>query len=539
MVKSVSFKKVKFLLLFIFVLFIFLFTALIVYEEYTESQKEIENFKKEYIAKQKELIKQETLRALRYISYKHKNAGSKPLAKLKEEIIDAIEYMRNERDGTGYIFVYTFDGINVADPILKQNKGKNLIDFTDPNGKKVIKELIEVSKKPDGGYVRYVWNKPIVNKLAPKISYAKAYHPFRWMVGSGVYLDEIEKIIAQKEMAHKDKMIKYIINIITLSFIVLLITIATIRYFSTLLEKSLVKIQERFNEAANKNIYIYTHDLLFDEFKEIAKYANKMIKIIKDRTKKLQELNRNLEYKVLEKTKALHSQNEELKKSKELTESLLRAQDKFLKTAIHEINTPLSIILTNLDLLKMENIKNKELSNIELGVKIIHNIYNDLAYMVKKDRVEYKKERINVSNFLAKEIDFFIEIAKANLLQIESKIEDKLYLQINPIELQRIIDNNISNAIKYSYPKSTIYIKLYKKEHIIFEISTKSKKIEDTQKIFKQFYKEDDAKGGFGLGLALVYEICQKYGFAIEVSYKDGYNIFKYILKERHEDIFA
>ncbi len=91
----------------------------------------------------------------------------------------------------------------------------------------------------------------------------------------------------------------------------------------------------------------------------------------------------------------------------------------------------------------------------------------------------------------------------------------------------------------FPFLASVFIIKLYKKEHIIFKISTKSKKIEDTQKIFKQFYKEDDAKGGFGLGLALVYEICQKYGFAIEVSYKDGYNIFKYILKERHENIFA
>lgn len=532
MIKSISFKKLKLLLLLLFITFIFLFTALIVYEEYLESKKEIENFKKEYIKKQKELIKKETLRALRYIAYKHQKDKNRPLNGLKQEIVDAIEFMRNERDGTGYIFIYTFDGICVADPILKQNKGKNLIGFTDPNGKKVIKELIDASKKPNGGYVEYVWNKPIANVLAPKISYAKAYQPFKWMVGSGVYLDEIEKIIKQKEDAYKDKMIKYIINIITLAFILFIITVAILRYFSTLLEKSLVKIESRFNEAAKSNIYIYTHDLFFEEFKTIAKYANKMIKIIKDRTKKLQELNKTLEEKVLQKTKKLHIQNEELKKSKEFTESLLKAQDRFLKTAIHEINTPLSIILVNIDLLKMENMRKKELTNIESGIKIIHNIYNDLSYLVKKDRVEYKIEKVNFSSFLRERIEFFNEIAKANLLNFSYDIKNDIFLDINSTELQRIIDNNLSNAIKYSFPKTTIYINLYKQnKDIIFEIKTKSKKIEQKKEIFKQFYKEDDAKGGFGLGLSLVKEICEKYGFKIDLFYSNGYNIFRYKMR--------
>ncbi len=530
--KSISFVKLKYFILSIFILFVSLFTALIVFEEFQEFQKEIVRLKKEYIEQQKKLIKKETLRALKFIDYKHSKNRNKPLSEVKQEIVDAIEYMRNERDGTGYIFIYTFEGINVADPILKQNKGKNLIDFEDPNGKKVIKELIEVSRKPEGGYVEYVWNKPIANVLAPKISYAKSYEPFGWMVGTGVYLDEIEKFIKNKEQAYKDKMIKYIINIITLSFILLLITITTMRYFSTLIEKSLIKIRDRFNEAANKNIYIYTEDILFEEFKEIAKYANKMIKIIKDRTRKLQELNKTLEEKVLQKTKKLHIQNLELKRSKELTESLLKAQDKFLKTAIHEINTPLSIILANIDLLKMENIKNQEITNIESGIKIIHNIYNDLAYMLKKDRVEYKKEPVDISVFLKNRIEFFKEVAKGNTLQIEASIEKNLKLFINSVELQRVIDNNLSNAIKYSYPNSTIYIKLYKDKDIIFEIATKSKKIKETKNIFEQFYKEDDAKGGFGLGLALVKEICDKYGFKIELTYINDYNIFKYILKE-------
>ena len=160
--------------------------------------------------------------------------------------------------------------------------------------------------------------------------------------------------------------------------------------------------------------------------------------------------------------------------------------------------------------------------------------------MLKKDRVEYKKELLDISNFVKARIEFFNEVAKGNLLNIDIKIEDNLKLFVNPIEFQRLIDNNISNAIKYSYPRSTIFIKLYKtRDYIIFKIATKSKKIEDKSKIFSQFFKEDNTKGGFGIGLSLVKDICKKYQFKIELEYKNGYNIFKYRLKSINEDFFT
>ncbi|WP_200763716.1 cache domain-containing protein [Nitrosophilus alvini] len=533
--KNLSFIKLKYYTLIILTIFTTLFTSLIIFEEYSQFQKDIKVFEKQYLKDQKELIRKETLRAIKYIEYKYKKEfGKKSLEEIKEEIVDAIEQMRNERDGTGYIFIYTFEGVNIADPILKQNAGKNLIDFTDPNGKKVIKELIEVSKRPNGGYVEYVWNKPIENILAPKISYAKAFKPLKWMVGTGVYLDEIEKIVKKKKEQHRDKMIKYIINIATLSFILFGIVLAISRYISTLIEGSLNRLRTRFIYASKNNSYIYTQDLLFNEFKEIASYANKMIKTIKKRTKKLKELNLTLEEKVKEKTKKLRLKNQELEASKNFTENLLQAQEKFIKTAIHEINTPLSIILANIDLLKMEGIDKKEITKIESGVKIIHNIYNDLSYMVKKDIIEYKKETIDFSQVLKERIEFFDEVAKGNLLDFDISIQDDCKVFFNKTELQRIIDNNLSNAIKYSFPYSKIYINLSKKDIFIeFCIKTNSKKIEEPGKIFDSYYREHSARGGFGLGLALVKEICDKNSVMIEVESNEKTTYFKYRFKRQ------
>ncbi len=147
-------------------------TFMLFLNTYSDHQEELIKLEQNYLKSQKKLIKEETQRALRYIKYKHKTfKNKKSLQQLQNEIVDTIENMRNIREGSGYIFIYTFNGINIADPILKHNAGKNLINFTDPNGKLVIKELIDISKQPNGGFVNYVWNKPTTNQLTDKISY--------------------------------------------------------------------------------------------------------------------------------------------------------------------------------------------------------------------------------------------------------------------------------------------------------------------------------------------------------------------------------
>ncbi len=500
------------------------------YNSYKEYEQDVEKIKKEYLKKQKLIIKNETNRALKFIKYKSAHSNGKSKKELQKEIVDAIEHMRNERDGTGYIFIYTFDGVNIADPILKQNAGKNLINFKDPNGKRVIYELIEVSKKRDGGYVRYVWNKPIVNKLAPKISYAKAYKPWRWMVGSGVYLDDVQKVLRQKQKEYNQKVLKYLLQIVLFAILLFLGSVAVYRYVTYLITKDINYIRSRFESVFYNYEKIDIDRVVFREFKDISKYANRMIEETKQKSRALEELNKTLENRVREKTVMLEF-------AKDRAEKLLRSQDKFLKNAIHEINTPLSIILTNIELYNLRYKKNRYLTKIEAGVKIIHNIYNDLSYLVKKDRVKYKKEEINFSEFLKERVEFFEDVAKGNSLEIVTDIEENIYIKFNPTQLQRVCDNNISNAIKYSKESEKVYIYLYKSDgNIVFDIKNRGEKIKEVEKLFERFYREDEAKGGFGLGLSIVKEICEKNSVKIDVSSKEGDIRFRYIFKDEYED---
>ncbi len=511
LLKNKSINKVNFFsIIFGAVLFI-VFIAVAMYNSYSQYKSDIAVLEKEYINSQKKFIKDETLRILNFIEYKDRTNKNTPLEELQSEIVDIIENMRNELDGTGYVFIYTFEGINIADPILKENAGKNLIDFTDPNGKKVIYELIEVSKEPKGGYVNYVWNKPTTNTLEEKVSYAISYKPWKWMIGSGVYLKNVEEVIKEKKQEYSQKIAHYLVQIFSMGILAFIIGILLYEHLMSKIRGDIKNI----NDGAKELRKIDISRLYFKEFQYVAYYMNLM-------QENLHDLNKNLEKKV-------HSRTKDLEKSEQYARELVKQQDKFVKDAIHEINTPLSIIITNIDLFKLKHEENRYLSKIEAGSKIIHNIYNDLEYMIKKDRIEYPKTFIDISSFIESRLDFFYEVATGNKLFFESEIEKDLSIEFNETLLQRICDNTLSNAIKYSFTGTVITIKLLKQENgIMLQISNSGKTIRDLEKLFDRFYRENQSRGGFGIGLNIIKEICDKNGVELNVNSKDDHTTFEY-----------
>jgi signal transduction histidine kinase len=509
--KSINkFNKISFYITFILTLF-FLLVAL--YNTYVDFKEDIIKLEKDYFNVQKEFVKNETTRALSFIEYKYKkDITTKPLKQLQNEIIDAIEQMRNKTDGTGYIFIYDFNGINIADPILKKNAGKNLINFTDPNGKKVIKELIDISKQKGGGYVQYVWNKPISNTLEAKISYANSFQPWQWMIGSGVYLDEINKVLTKRKSQYKQQVVTYVVQILLIALFLFLTATLIYKYFITLIQKDINLIIFNLQKINNIN----TDQLTFKEFRNISKNINRM-------TNELKDLNLNLEQKVSKRTI-------ELKQSEQFAHKLVKDQDKFIKNAIHEINTPLSIIITNIDLFRLSYKNNKYITKVEAGSKIIHNIYNDLSYMLKKDRITYTKENINLSSFLKTRIEFFDEVANGNNVIFNHTIEENIYINFNATQLQRMFDNLISNAIKYSYENHQIMITLNSNEKtILFTIQNSSDTIQDINKLFQRYYRENKSRGGFGIGLNIIKDICTQNNIELIVCSKNNITSFSYL----------
>jgi signal transduction histidine kinase len=193
--------------------------------------------------------------------------------------------------------------------------------------------------------------------------------------------------------------------------------------------------------------------------------------------------------------------------------------DSFIKDSMHEINTPLSIININIDLFSRKNEPNKYLSRIKAASKVLSGIYNDMDYLIKHDKLDFDDEIINLSTFLLERIEYFMEVATMKNIFIKHEIKNEIFIMMNKKQLQLLLDNSISNSIKYSYEKGTVEIKLKNNDEIaILGFKDYGVGISNIDKIFERYYRENKQKSGFGIGLSIVSSIIQKYNIQVKID---------------------
>lgn len=226
-------------------------------------------------------------------------------------------------------------------------------------------------------------------------------------------------------------------------------------------------------------------------------------------------------------------QSKRLEKQINYSQNLLASHRQFLRYTVHEMNTPLSIIMSNIELHEMELGKNVYLGNIEVAAKSIFSMYDDLSYLVRKDRVHYIKRRIELVDYIRSRVDFFAQVAHIakSLFVFETNCE-KAYIFFNDTKLQRIVDNNLTNAIKYTFEHENIIVSLNKEgENCHFCVASHSRKIQKPEKIFEEYYREEKAQDGFGLGLNLVKRICKEENVKITLQSNEKITSFSYQFK--------
>lgn len=205
--------------------------------------------------------------------------------------------------------------------------------------------------------------------------------------------------------------------------------------------------------------------------------------------------------------------------SKLIIANLLEQQDLFVKKIMHEMNTPVSIISLNTELIEQNTGPTKEIEAIKASTKILSSIYGDLSYKIKKENREYRITKINLLDFISSRVMFFDELANIKDIHIHLEYNEELEIYINKYELERIIDNTISNAIKYSKESSEIIIFFGIEDgKTVISIEDFGIGLENKDLIFEAYYQQSDKKIGLGLGLNIVKEICDKYNIGIEIN---------------------
>jgi methyl-accepting chemotaxis protein len=210
----------------------------------------------------------------------------------KEEIINAIKaVLRDIRffdDKSGYIFVFEYDATTVLHPLKPELEGKSLQNMKDKNGVYVIKELIKVAQN-GGGIVEYLWPKTADGNPEKKFSYAMAFEPLKWMIGTGVYVDNVEKeLIALTQEANNEISIE-ILFFISVAFILVILNILAnygiVKIYITNPLNNLIQRTQNLSSGdgdLTRKLEIVGNDEIADASEGINKFIEKVRVLIAD-----------------------------------------------------------------------------------------------------------------------------------------------------------------------------------------------------------------------------------------------------------------
>ncbi len=119
-----------------------------------------------------------------------------PVEVLQERAKGLVRDVRFGEDG--YFFVYQYDGTNLVLGPKPELEGENLLDLADADGNLLVADLIDVAKAGGGTY-EYLWDKPSTGTVEPKLAYAGAVPDWEWMIGTGIYIDDVDAAVAAVE----------------------------------------------------------------------------------------------------------------------------------------------------------------------------------------------------------------------------------------------------------------------------------------------------------------------------------------------------
>jgi len=193
--------------------------------------------------------------------------------------------------------------------------------------------------------------------------------------------------------------------------------------------------------------------------------------------------------------------------------------DNFIKDTTHELNTPLSAILANVEMMDKSTMSKKnikKLARINIAAKTVSHLYQDLTYLVLGHQRISKDEWIELKKLILDRVDYFSILADSKKISFNLDLEKK-NLFIDPIKIARMVDNLISNAIKYNKRGGEIKIVL-REEYLLVSDTGIGIKKDKLNAVFDRYSRFTNSVGGFGIGLNIVKSIADSYHLNIIVN---------------------
>lgn len=181
------------------------------------------------------------------------------------------------------------------------------------------------------------------------------------------------------------------------------------------------------------------------------------------------------------------------------------------KETLHELNLPISTIVTNTQMLRKNLTDEKSLKRIErinTACDMLKDRYNELDYMIKMQTEENLQEKFFLDELVQERVGFLSKIYPQMNFNV---MLEKLEILNDKKGLSKVIDNIIDNGVKYSTDSKNIDIKIEENRLIIQDYGVGMDEVE-LVRIFDNYYQSNRDMQGFGIGLSMVKRHCDKHG---------------------------
>ena len=220
-------------------------------------------------------------------------------------------------------------------------------------------------------------------------------------------------------------------------------------------------------------------------------------------------------------------------------------QKQFVADASHELKTPLTVIMTNAELLQSSEYDETERKTFSQSILLMgqqmKSLVENMLELAKSDaeQTKQKMKPVNLSKLILDTAISFEGVFIEKGLTVESSVEPGIIVRGNEQAMQQVVDILLDNAQKYSAPGGETSVRLYSSGQgkCQLKVSNPGAEIppEDLKKIFQRFYRMDKARrrdGSFGLGLSIAESIVTQHGGRIWAESKDGTNTFMVELRK-------
>ena len=196
----------------------------------------------------------------------------------------------------------------------------------------------------------------------------------------------------------------------------------------------------------------------------------------------------------------------------------IELMNRFIEDTTHELNTPISTILTNVELLDTlySCDGQKEMRRIEMASKTLSRLYEDLTFLKLNHNYHRALEKLNISDLLNERIEFFQTLIEAKDIQVIKNIDSHITLKMDRNDAIRLLDNLLSNAIKYNHKSGRLEVTLTANRLEVQNDGLGIKK-ENISLIQNRFRRANSSEGGFGIGLDIIGQVVKRYDFTFTI----------------------